>query len=119
MPLKRVLNWRRTMETPNSDLRSAADEYLVRYGGDTFDSLFAAEAAALGHEVRGSEVLELLSGDLRPAMVHALDKIRKTLKTTAFSASSSKACCSSAMPNSRCGRACGSHRIALTSGAHS
>ena len=33
---------------------------------------FAEEAAALGHEVRGADVLPLLSGDVRPRMVEAL-----------------------------------------------
>ena len=37
-----------------------------------FDVLFAAESAALGHEVRGADVLSLLSGEVRPAMVAAL-----------------------------------------------
>jgi len=33
---------------------------------DTFDELFTAESRALGVEVRGKNVLPLLSGDLRP-----------------------------------------------------
>ncbi len=41
-----------------------------------FDSLFAAEAAALGHDIRGGDVLKLLSGDVRPRMVAALDHIK-------------------------------------------
>ncbi len=41
-----------------------------------FDALFAAEAADLGIEIRGSEVLPLLSGDVRPRMVAALDACR-------------------------------------------
>ena len=48
---------------------------------DEFDGLFAAEARALGQEIRGAEVLELLSGELRPAMVYALDLIRAKYKT--------------------------------------
>jgi putative hydrolase of the HAD superfamily len=39
---------------------------------ETFDQLFAAESLALGAEVRGKDVLPLLSGDLRPDMVEAL-----------------------------------------------
>lgn len=38
-----------------------------------FDALFAQEARVLGHELRGEDVLALLSGDIRPRMVHALD----------------------------------------------
>jgi putative hydrolase of the HAD superfamily len=37
-----------------------------------FDLKFAAESKALGHEVRGRDVLPLLSGDVRPGMVAAL-----------------------------------------------
>jgi putative hydrolase of the HAD superfamily len=40
-----------------------------------FDRLFAAEAARLGHDIPGSDVLALLSGDIRPAMVAAIDKV--------------------------------------------
>jgi len=48
---------------------------------ETFDRLFAAESLALGAEVRGREVLPLLSGDLRPEMVEALRRVRARLKT--------------------------------------
>ena len=44
--------------------------------GAGFDALFAAEAAALGHDIRGSAVLALLSGQVRPRMVAALDACR-------------------------------------------
>ena len=37
-----------------------------------FDVKFLEESTALGHPVRGAEVLPLLSGDLRPRMVEAL-----------------------------------------------
>jgi putative hydrolase of the HAD superfamily len=43
-----------------------------------FDALFRAEAAALGHDIRGDDVLKLLSGDIRPRMVAALDAIAAT-----------------------------------------
>lgn len=43
---------------------------------DEFDSLFAKEAIEAGHEVRGKDVLALLSGDVRPEMVHALKTIK-------------------------------------------
>lgn len=45
-------------------------------GADGFDVAFAAEAAALGHDIRGAEVLDLLAGDVRPRMVAALDTCR-------------------------------------------
>ena len=47
-----------------------------------FDKLFAEESLALGGaEVRGREVLPLLSGDLRPEMVEALKRVRASCKT--------------------------------------
>jgi putative hydrolase of the HAD superfamily len=49
---------------------------------ETFDRLFAAESMALGGaEVRGKEVLPLLSGDLRPEMVEALKRVGASCKT--------------------------------------
>jgi putative hydrolase of the HAD superfamily len=47
----------------------------------TFDELFAAESLALGAEVRGRDVLPLLSGDLRPEMVEALRRVKAKFKT--------------------------------------
>ncbi len=43
---------------------------------DEFDELFAQEAKALGHEVRGREIIALLSGDVRPEMLAALKTIK-------------------------------------------
>ena len=46
----------------------------------TFDAEFAAESAALGHAVRGRDVIALLSGTIRPQMVQALRVLRPRLK---------------------------------------
>src|SRR6201984_657449 len=48
---------------------------------EAFDELFAAESRALGVEVRGKDVLPLLSGDLRPEMVEALRRVKAKFKT--------------------------------------
>lgn len=40
-----------------------------------FDRLFANESEQLGHRVPGADVLVLLSGQVRPAMVAALDTV--------------------------------------------
>ena len=45
-----------------------------------FDAAFASESAALGHAVRGREVIQLLGGSIRPAMVEALRRLRPRLK---------------------------------------
>jgi putative hydrolase of the HAD superfamily len=65
---------------------------------ETFDSLFAAESLALGAEVRGKDVLPLLSGDLRPEMVEALKVIRTKAKT---------GCITNNLPNNAIGSASG------------
>jgi putative hydrolase of the HAD superfamily len=48
---------------------------------EAFDRLFAAESLALGAEVRGKDVLPLLSGDLRPEMLEALRRVTAKFKT--------------------------------------
>ena len=48
---------------------------------EAFDRRFAAESLALGAEVRGREILPLLSGDLRPEMVEALRRVKAKFKT--------------------------------------
>jgi putative hydrolase of the HAD superfamily len=48
---------------------------------EAFDQLFAAESLALGAEVRGKDVLPLLSGDLRPEMIEALRRVATKFKT--------------------------------------
>lgn len=46
-----------------------------------FDQEFADESSAQGHEIRGLQVIELLSGDLKPEMVTALEIISSSYKT--------------------------------------
>src|SRR6267154_6368071 len=48
---------------------------------DAFDELLATGSRALGAEVRGKDVLPLLSGDLRPEMVEALKRVKAKFKT--------------------------------------
>ena len=53
-------------------------------GDDTleeFSAAFGDESAALGHRVPGSEILPLLSGELRPAMVEAVRRCSERLTT--------------------------------------
>jgi putative hydrolase of the HAD superfamily len=48
-----------------------------------FDDAYARESAALGHEVRGADVLSLLGGEVREEMVTALDRVREAGMKTA------------------------------------
>ncbi len=45
-----------------------------------FDARFLEESAARGHPVRGADVLPLLSGDVRPAVVEALRQCKRHFK---------------------------------------
>ncbi|MEL6826672.1 MAG: HAD-IA family hydrolase [Pseudomonadota bacterium] len=47
---------------------------------DEFDVLFRDESRALGHEVPGKDILGLLSGDIRPAVVEALKTCKAQVK---------------------------------------
>jgi putative hydrolase of the HAD superfamily len=49
---------------------------------DGFDAAFADESERLGHMVPGADVLELLTGDLRPAMFTAVRRCRDAGLTT-------------------------------------
>jgi putative hydrolase of the HAD superfamily len=55
-------------------------EVLAVHDAATFDRLFADEAKALGHDIRGADVLALLSGDLRPRVVAAFKACKVRFK---------------------------------------
>ena len=44
---------------------------------DEFDGLFRSETSAKGYEISGKDVINLLSGEIRPDMVSVLKKIKK------------------------------------------
>ncbi len=46
-----------------------------------FGTLFEAEARAAGHELDAAQVLAILSGEIRPAMVTALERVAASFKT--------------------------------------
>jgi putative hydrolase of the HAD superfamily len=66
----------RTINSTNPDTNAWAQLESASIQVDEFDNIFAAEAKALGHEIRGRQVLALLSGDVRIDMVNALKKIK-------------------------------------------
>ncbi len=47
---------------------------------DGFDRMFLEESTAQGHPVRGREIIALLEGELRPAMVEALRRCKRHFK---------------------------------------
>jgi putative hydrolase of the HAD superfamily len=71
----------RQVNTVNPDRNAWARLERAEITIDEFDAAFAAEARALGHAVPGRDVVGLLFGEIRPAMVHALRVCRTTFKT--------------------------------------
>ncbi|MFT7600187.1 MAG: putative hydrolase of the HAD superfamily [Acidimicrobiales bacterium] len=65
----------RTINTTNPDDNAWAKLERSDVSPAEFADLFQAEAAALGHQVDGSAILGLLSGDIRPEMVEAIRRI--------------------------------------------
>lgn len=66
----------RQINTINPDSNAWALFERAEIGTAQFDTLFAAEARALGHDLDGASVLAVLAGAVRPAMVAALDRLK-------------------------------------------
>lgn len=73
-------NFIRTVNATNPDGNAWALFERDEIDAAEFDVRFLAEATALGHAVRGAEVLPLLSGDIRPRMVAALKTCKGRFK---------------------------------------
>lgn len=72
LPLRTI----RAINADNSEDNAWARFERAEIDAAAFDTMFAAEAEAAGHDIRGSDVLALLSGTVRPAMVSALDALK-------------------------------------------
>jgi putative hydrolase of the HAD superfamily len=73
-------NFIRRVNSTNPDTNAWARFERSEIDGATFDELFAAECRALGHDVRGADILALLSGDIRPKVVAALAACKTRFK---------------------------------------
>jgi putative hydrolase of the HAD superfamily len=71
----------RGVNAANPDHGAWAMFERAEISADRFDALFAEESAARGHRVPGAAILPLLSGDLRPRMMAALEACRARFKT--------------------------------------
>lgn len=69
------LDFIRTVNAADPDANAWARLERAELSHEEFDSAFATEAEALGHEVPGADVLALLAGEVRPEMVTALDRV--------------------------------------------
>lgn len=74
-------NFIRRVNATNPDENAWARFERGEIDAAAFDAAFAQESRALGHELKGSEVVPLLFGALRPAMVEALRRVRDRFKT--------------------------------------
>ncbi len=70
----------RTINSTNPNANAWARFESSVIDADGFDHEFRQEAEALGHSVRGKDVLELLSGEFRPRMIAALAECKKHYK---------------------------------------
>lgn len=66
----------RKINSTNPDKNAWALLEQSKISLDEFDSLFAKESNELGFEVRGSNILALLQGDLRPEILKVLKKLK-------------------------------------------
>lgn len=71
----------RTINATDADTNAWARYERNEVSFDEFCDLFEAEARARGHEVRAREVMPLLAGELRPAMLEAVRRCREHLVT--------------------------------------
>jgi putative hydrolase of the HAD superfamily len=66
----------RRINSANPDGNAWALFERAEIGAAEFDAMFALEAASLGINLRGADVLAVLAGDVRPMMVTALDRLK-------------------------------------------
>ena len=70
----------RTLNSVNPTTNAWAQFESNQVSLEEFDELFAKESKLAGHEIRGKEVISMLSGDLRPKMVELLKRCKEQYK---------------------------------------
>jgi putative hydrolase of the HAD superfamily len=76
-------NFIRTLNSTNSDTNAWARFERGELSREAFIEAFEAEAVAAGHRLEGQRVLETLKGDIRPAMLEALRRLKQSQFRTA------------------------------------
>jgi putative hydrolase of the HAD superfamily len=71
----------RTVNSTDPDDNAWAQLERGEVDVDTFGAMWSAEARALGHDVDGRQVLEMLAGEIRPQMVAAIRTCSSSYKT--------------------------------------
>jgi 4-aminobutyrate aminotransferase and related aminotransferases len=54
----------------NANLKQAAEEHLVRYGGDQFENLFTSARGSVVIDDNGREILDFTSGKMCATVGH-------------------------------------------------
>ena len=70
----------RTLNSVNPTTNAWAQFESNQVSLEEFDELFAKESKLAGHEIRGKDVISMLSGDLRPKMVELLKLCKEQYK---------------------------------------
>ncbi|MFV0309694.1 MAG: HAD-IA family hydrolase [Desertimonas sp.] len=70
------LDFIRGINAADPDTNAWARLERAEISHEEFDDAFAAESKARGHEIPGADILALLSGEVRPEMVRALDAVK-------------------------------------------
>ena len=70
----------RTINSVNPTTNAWAQFESNQVDLEEFDELFAIESRLAGHEIRGKEVISMLSGDIRPKMVDLLKLCKEQYK---------------------------------------
>ena len=70
----------RTLNSVNPTTNAWAQFESNQVSLEEFDELFAKESKLAGHEIRGKDVISMLSGDLRPKMVELLKLCKERYK---------------------------------------
>ena len=81
----------RTVNSTDPDDNAWAQLERGEVDVDTFGALWSAEARALGHDVDGRHVLEMLAGEIRPQMVAAIRSCSSSYKTACLTNNFSRA----------------------------
>ena len=74
------LDFIRSINATNPDTNAWAKFESSKVSLDEFDQLFLTESTAAGHPLPGSEVVKILSGDVRPYMVKVLERCKQDFK---------------------------------------
>jgi 2,2-dialkylglycine decarboxylase (pyruvate) len=67
----------------DQELRKAADEYLIRYGGDAFPTLFVSAKGSVVRDDEGREILDFTSGQMCATIGHNHPAIVAAIKESA------------------------------------